>query len=778
MLPALALLIAFQAVPDSGPSFDGRARQLRVPIPRLEEAVRVDGVLDEPVWERAARLTGFSQYQPVDSRPAEEPTEILVWYSPTAIHFGIRAFEPHGDVVRATSADRDNIGADDQVQILLDTYGDRRRAFLFGVNPLGAQQDGIRSDQYSGGAGGQFRGGGGVASMNILDGNSDLNPDFVFESHGRLTPWGYEVEVRVPFKSLRYQDAEPQSWGLNVLRRTQHTGYQDSWAPVVRASASFLDQSGWLDGLHDLHRGLVLEATPTATNRLTGHRIGTSGWGYRDSVDLGLSVRYGITPNLGLDGTLNPDFSQVEADVGQVTINERFALYFPEKRPFFLEGLELFDSPNQLIYTRQIVNPDVGAKLAGKLGAMDVGALAAMDSRSQSSTGSRPLFGALRLRRDLGRSSTLGLVATAREDGDDFSRLAGADVRIVHSRLYFVELQAVQSWTDSAGHGIAGPLLSATWDRTGRAFGFNYEATAIAPQFRARAGFVNRVGIVHTHAFNRFTFYGRRGSTLEQVSTFINGHEVFDWDEIRLDRGLEGSLGVSSQATLRGGWSLGASLSRAFYRLVPADYADYQVQGELASTPFHVPDVLDGLWSGGPSVSTPVFRTFSASASASIGGTAIFPEAARGRQAQLSASLNWRPTAQVRVAAQFVRSVLTRSRDATQFSTEDIPRLKVEYQATRSIFVRFVGQYTARRRDDLRDQVSGLPLLVGGAPAGGYRSNELRVDWLFSYRPSPGTLVFLGYGSSLTEPEAFRMGDELKRTADGFFAKVSYVFRT
>ena len=778
LIPILSLLLVVQA-PDSGPAFDGRARQLRVPIPRLEEAVRVDGVLDEPVWERAARLTGFSQYQPVDSRPAEEPTEILVWYSPTAIHFGIRAFEPHGDVVRATSADRDNIGADDQVQILLDTYNDRRRAFLFGVNPLGAQQDGIRSDQYAGGAGGAFRGGGGVASMNILDGNVDLNPDFVFESRGRLTPWGYEVEISIPFKSLRYQDADPQTWGLNVLRRTQHSGYQDSWTPVVRASASFLDQSGWLEGLTDLHRGLVLEATPTATNRLTGRRIGTSGWGYRDTVDVGLSVRYGLTPNLGLDGTLNPDFSQVEADVGQVTINERFALFFPEKRPFFLEGLELFDSPNQLIYTRQIANPDLGFKLAGKAGDMDVGALVAADARSQSRTDSRPLFGALRLRRDLGRSSTVGVVATAREDGADYSRLAGADLRIVHSRLYFVELQAVQSWTDSAGSRFAGPMLSATWDRTGRSFGFNYKVHAIAPQFRARAGFVNRVGIVDAHAFNRFTVYGRRGATVEQISTFVNGNETWAWDDLALDRGLEGSASVTSQATLRGGWSLGFSLSRAFYRLLAPDYGAYRVQdGAGGSTPFHVPDLLDGLWSGGPSVSTPVFRTFSASASANVGGTAIFPEAARGRQARISGSLNWRPTAQVRVAAQYVRNVLTRSRDGSQFSTEDIPRVKVEYQATRSIFVRFVGQYTARLRDDLRDQASERPLLVGGVPATGYRSNEFRVDWLFSYRPSPGTLVYLGYGSSLSEPEAFRMGDELRRTADGFFAKVSYVFRT
>jgi hypothetical protein len=758
MLAALIpLALAAQVVTDSGPVFDGRARQLRVRIPRFEETAQVDGVLDEAVWARAARLTGFSQYQPVDSRPAEEPTDVFVWFGPTAIYFGIRAYEPHGDVVRATRADRDNIGSDDQVQILLDTYNDRRRAFLFGVNPFGVQQDGIRSDQFSGGAGGAFQGGGGFGQMNILDGNVDLNPDFVFESRGHLTAWGYEVEIRIPFKSLRYQDGNPQDWSLNILRRTQHSGYQDSWTPVVRASASFLNQSGWLEGLHDLRRGLVLEATPTVTGRLTGGQ-GDAGWRYRDTTELGLSVRYGVTPNLSLDGTLNPDFSQVEADVGQVTINERFALFFPEKRPFFLEGLELFDSPNQLIYTRQIVNPDFGVKLAGKLGATNIGALAAQDAGGRSLTGHRPLFGALRLRSDLGRSSSVGLVATAREDGSDHSRLAGADVRVVHSRLYFVELQAVQSATDSAGHRFSGPLLAATWDRTGRAWGFNYGITGIAPTFRAKAGFVNRVGVIQAHAYNRFTVYGRRGALIEQVSTFVSAMQTWSWDAFDLARGLEGSAGVSSGATLRGGWSVSVNGSRAFYRFQDASYASYGLLSGPDTVGFVPPDAVKGLWSGGLSASTPAFRTFSASVSASAGAAAIFAEAAR-------------------VAAQYVRNVLDRSRDGSRFSTEDIPRLKVEYQATRSIFFRLVGQYASRRRDGLLDPFE-RPLLVGGRPAAGFTANQFNVDWLFSYRPGPGTLIYLGYGSTLTEGEAFTFGRDLRRTADGFFAKVSYLFRS
>ena len=175
----MTTLSALFLLQDPTPDFSGRANQTKVPIPRIESAIAVDGRLDEPVWRQAARLTDFSQYQPVDGRPSAEPTEVLVWYAPDAIFFGIRAREIHGDVVRATKANRDNITSEDHIQILLDTNNDHRVAFLFGVNPLGVQQDGTRSDQFGGGAGGFSATGGGTRDINPLEGNVDLNPDYV-----------------------------------------------------------------------------------------------------------------------------------------------------------------------------------------------------------------------------------------------------------------------------------------------------------------------------------------------------------------------------------------------------------------------------------------------------------------------------------------------------------------------------------------------------------------------------------------------------------------------
>ncbi len=769
----LSLALAIQ---DSALSFSGRAGQLKVAIPRLEAAAVIDGRLDDAPWREAARLVGFSQFQPVDGRSAEEPTEVLVWYGSDAIYFGVKARELHGSVVRATKANRDNIGSEDQIQILLDTYNDHRIAFLFGVNPLGVQQDGTRSDNFGGGAGGRFGGGGGFGSMNPLEGNVDLNPDYVYESRGRLVEDGYEVEIRIPFKSLRYQEGARQDWGINVLRRVQHSGFQDSWTPAVRANASFLGQSGILQGLHDLRRGLVLEMTPTVTGRLDGSRLASQKWDYASTGDVGGDLRWGISQNLTLNGTVNPDFSQVEADVGQVTLNERFALFYPEKRPFFLDGLELFDTPNQLIYTRQIGNPDAGVKLAGKVGRFNIATLAAADGQSQSASGDRtPVFGVARIRTDLGRNNTFGAVLTTREEGGIHSRLAGADVRLYHSKLYFLELQAVQSWTaPGTGSSQTGPLFHAMWDRTGRGWGFNYSVRAVAPDFQAAAGFVNRRDIIDVNAFNRLSGYGSKGALLETYTAFFGVSRLWRYSAPG-DGPLEGGEFIFPSATLRGGWQLSANLGRNFFSYDPVFYQGLEVVSGTGQVPFTVPGPERDQWSTSFRVTTPTFQRFSLSAGVGFARTPIFREAAPGRSRRFDATIDLRPTEALRGTFQLTRLTLNRRRDGSRFSSETIPRLKVEYQLNRSVFFRFIGQYAARERDSLVDRV-GRPMLVGGIRDSGEISNEFQMDLLFSYRPSPGTLVYLGYGSTSTEPDEFRFR-ALRRREDGFFGKVSYLFR-
>jgi hypothetical protein len=778
----LLLLLALQApdpAPAAAPVYRGSDRQLDVAIPRIDTAATVDGRLDEPVWQRAALLTGFSQYRPVDSRPAADSTEVLVWYAPDAIWFGIRAFESHGQVVRATLADRDNIGADDYVQILLDTYDDHRRALIFAVNPLGMQQDGVRTEGQDAGA----AGGAGVTNGRF-DGIVDINPDYTYESKGHVTPWGYEVEVRIPFKSLRYQSADPQRWGIQIVRTTQHSGYEDTWTPVVRASASFLIQSGRFTGLTGLHRGLVMDLNPEFTTKVDGTpRTPPADYLYIATPEVGGNVRWGITQNLGLNATVNPDFSQVEADVGQVTVNERFALFFPEKRPFFLEGLEQYDTQNRLIYTRRIVSPLGGAKLIGKVGGTNVAYLAAVDDRSQSTSGEHPLYNLLRVRRDLGASSSAGLVYTDRVDGSAYNRVLGGDARLIWHKIWFSAVQLVGSWTlDNQGPRFA-PLWDVTlYDRTGRSYGNHAELIGIHPGFVAASGFVPRANIVAGRWFNRFTWYGKPGGLIEQIQTFTGASPIWRYDDFTKLRGIfEGGWSSTWSATFRGGWGLSAAVSDNMQRWDSATYAGYRVDRTVDTAAFALPSGIYNLWGGTAGVTSPN-RALTFGANASYGSAPIFAEAARGRVVALQGEAQWRPTPAVRIDAMWVHQRLTRARDGSRFSTANIPRVKIEYQLTRDIFVRYVGQYVAQNRTALVDPRTGQPLVLDSAtvqrlgPAASSSSNDFRNDLLFSYRPTPGTVLFLGYGTSLTEPDAFRF-QSLSRTGDGFFLKASYLFR-
>ena len=777
----LAALLAVLQVPQgpTGLTYHGRRGELDVAIPRIEADAVIDGVLDDAVWRQAAVLTGFSQYMPVDGVPAADSTEVLAWYAPHGIYFGIRAFEPHGNV-NATLADRDRIDTDDYVQILLDTFNDRRRALVFGVNPLGVQADGIRSE-------GSMSAAGGRSATGRFE-NVDMNPDFVYESKGRVTDFGYEVEMFIPFKSLRFQSGEPQDWAINVIRRVQHSGYEDTWVPARRANASFLTQSGTLRGLQGLRRGLVLDLNPFATGRLDGAPATDGGWSYDATPEIGANVRWGITSNLTLDGTVNPDFSQVEADVGVITVNERFAVYYPEKRPFFLEGLEQFDTPNQLIYMRRIAEPVGGAKLTGKIGSTNVGFLSAVDARAYSASGAdSPIYNLVRLRHDLGANSTAGFSYTDKIDGDDYNRVASADAHMVFAKLYFIEVQVAGAFTRTDGENRFGPLWQITADRTGRSWGFNYSLKGIHPDFETQSGFVPRAGIVEPRITNRISTYGRPGALLESFTTFIMMGGTWGYDQFfDLDAPLETSVRANNRFTLRGGWTPSVTPTWQTAAFDPDFYSDYYVAstsgGVTDTIPFAVPGRVNDAVALSLGVATPQFPLFSASVGVDLGKDIAYFEPSRASALGFNTSVTLRPTEQLRVELRYAYARLDRERDGSRLSTAHIPRVKLEYQVSRPLFLRLVGQYTSQARDALRDPRTDQPILFYDSDTDSYETstttttNDLRLDVLLSFRPTPGTVLFLGYGSSLTEADRFRFRD-LERVADGFFAKVSYLFR-
>ncbi len=761
-LPVLLLLVqpAMAQAPPPSPTVVSGVGSPTVTIPRIDAAVKIDGVLDEPVWSQAARLGHFSQYQPADGRPAEEETEVLVWYSPTAIYFGIVARDRDPSSVRATMPDRDNLDSEDTVTLYLDTFHDLRRAFFFTVNPLGAQQDGMHSE--AGFNAGTLSGGG-------MD---DKTPDFQFDSKGRLTDFGYVVEVRIPFKTLRYPGGRaPQTWGLQIRRSVQRTQYKDTWTDARRAGESFLAQSGAIAGLHDMERGIVTETQPVLVVSENGSRETAGAPFVRDRPDLkpGLNFRFSTT-SLTVDTTVNPDFSQIEADAAQVTVNQRFALYYPEKRPFFLEGIDMFATPNQLVYTRQIVDPIAGAKLTGKLGSWNVAYLG-MKEREESGGA---LFNIARVRRDVGSGSTYGATFTDRSAQGEDNRVVEFDARTIFKKLWYYQVQVAESWTDNPdGTHNTSPMWMAELDATGRAYGINYKLIGIGTNFQGDAGYVPRNDIVQGTFYNRYSWYGAKGARFETFSVHYNVNRIWRYEDFGRRGPIEGVDSLYLQFGWRGGWSLNANMQRVFWDFQDDLYVTYQL-GQTGAP--YVPLDRVGGFTPDISVKTPVYRTFDAQVEVSRGPVAVFAEGSAGHQTSVSATVNERPTRSLRLQAMLTASRIVRDRDGSEFALTVIPRFKVEYQPTRTIFFRMVGQYQSQRQDLLLDATEGQPLLVAGVIPPAQKSDGLRLDWLASYKPTPGTMVFFGYGASFATDRTLSLAN-LQRMSDGFFLKVAYLFR-
>jgi hypothetical protein len=766
------------AAADTLVTYDGSAGRIQVPIPRLEADVTIDGVLDEPVWRQVPRLTGFSQFSPADGRTAEQDTEVLVWYSPTAIHFGVRARAKPGSV-RATLANRDRLAEEDRIEFYLGTYNDGHQALVFGVNPLGVQQDGTLAEQGRSGSGREA---------------TDLSPDFVYTSRGRVTDEGFEIEVRIPFKTLRYQSVDPQDWGFHVIRRVQATGHEDSWAPAQRAASSFLGQSGRLQGLRQLRRGVVMDLNPVLTARATGTPNPTklASWDYANSAEFGGNVRWGISPNLTLNGTYNPDFSQVEADASQILTDPRRALFFPEKRPFFLEGIEQFATPNQLVYSRRIAAPVAATKLTGKVSGTTVATMFALDGKEVSRTGGQhPFFAIARVQRDLQGGSRAGMVFTNRSEPGYANQVAGFDARVVTKGGLAVSGQFAGSRTTIDGVSATAPLWEFDVRRQGRHLSFNAGFEGVSDQFVAAAGFIAVPDAVTLNGGPTFTAFGRPGAFVARASINPAANLRWIYDDFVGGRSLlDRQFFINGNVEFRGGWSFSF---HTWFERFGYDFRLYRSYALERHLPSGVVDTI-APYPGGPAVhnigpsltlATPWVGPFSARLNATFGNDVNYEEWSPAKIFFVNSTIQFRPTSQLRADGTYVLTWYQRRSDGSVVSVSHIPRLRVEYQVTRAIFLRVVGEYRSSHRDALRDDGrTNDPILILDPRDGQYKrglaleqqSNSLRGDFLFSYQPSPGTVFFAGYGGGYLDQGRFRFSD-LTRTSDGFFVKASYLFR-
>ncbi len=407
-----------------------------VRVPRFDKPPVIDGKLDDEVWKQAAVFKDFYQINPGDNIAPSRPTEAFIGYDSKFLYLAFHCYD-EPDKVRGTVAKRDQIFGEDNVRVFLDTFNDQRKAYVLGWNPLGIQQDGIMTE----GEG------------------TDFSVDIVMESKGQITSDGWVVEVAIPFKSLRYEAGKDKLWGIEVWRNIDRFNDEiDSWTPSSRDISSQLSQEGHLTGLEGISTERTLEIIPSLTVSETGKRVNAltpaqlaanpapldPGRMLNPPIkgDLGLTMKYSLTPTVTLDLTVNPDFAQVEADQTVVTANQRFPIFFEEKRPFFLEGIDIFQTRLQAVHTRAIVNPDIAVKLTGKRGRNTFGVLLASDKAPGNFTGderANPVnfrfldknayIAIVRLKHDVGKESSIGFLATSYNFIEKHNQLAGIDGR-------------------------------------------------------------------------------------------------------------------------------------------------------------------------------------------------------------------------------------------------------------------------------------------------------------------------------------------------------------
>ena len=470
--------------------------------PRTTLAPLIDGRLDDEIWRHAAHITEFVQLSPLDGAPATEDSDVYIAYDNANIYVGFHAHFSNPAGLRANRKDRDIRTGDDVFWLYFDPFLDQQRAYSFAVNAYGIQIDAIVSPRGGGGFGG--RGGRGGPGSGLPFG--DMTWDALFDSAGQIVPDGFTAELAIPFKSLRYPQrgpGSPHQWGFQIARRIRAQDETVVWSAVSREVAGFLPQMGVLEGMTGLSTSRNIEILPTFTAVQFGSLDDTGSFASADTrPEGGVNLKYGVTSNLTADATFNPDFSQIESDRPQIELNQRFNLFFPELRPFFLEGAEIFRvrAPVTLVHTRTIADPDYGAKLTGKTGDTTIGVMFANDAApgnvadiEDPASGKTAQTFVGRVRYDLYSESYVGAIVTNREFADSHSRVAGLDARFRLGNTHELGLNAVGTQhRDLDGVDTSGHLLNVFFRKSGRSLGYMAAHYSLSPDFKTDVGFVRR----------------------------------------------------------------------------------------------------------------------------------------------------------------------------------------------------------------------------------------------------------------------------------------------
>jgi|Deesub1362B_J571_1020462.scaffolds.fasta_scaffold01341_1 hypothetical protein len=494
-------------------------------LPELSQPPIIDGYLNDLCWKEAFKIEKFTQFEPKENSPPTEKTIAYLGFDRKNFYIAFRCFDSEPEKIRASLSKRDHIFLDDFVGFVLDTFNAKKRAFQFVVNPLGIQEDSIITEEPL---------------------KEDLSWDTYFISKGRIDDKGYIVEIAIPFKSIRFPNASVQKWGIHIFRRIRRKSERIHWIPLSRDASGYLIQAGTLEINGEIERGRNFEMMPVTT--------GLKRMNETFDPDFGLNLKYGITSNFTADFSYNPDFSHIEADLPQVDVNLRYALYYPEKRPFFYEAKDVFESLISVVYTRRIIDPLWGAKLTGKIGKTTIGFINAYDenpteslweiSKIEEKKKDKALFNIFRLKRDLYPQSYIGFILTDKEIGKDiysysrYNRVVGIDGQLKFKKYYTFAFQALYSKTKFKDKktGLS-PALSLWLKHSSRKLFFDISWFSIHPDFEASSGFIRRKDVKKLNIRFAYKYYAQK-KFLILFRPMIHYKRYYDFKNILTDEAV------------------------------------------------------------------------------------------------------------------------------------------------------------------------------------------------------------------------------------------------
>lgn len=706
-------------------------------IPRVTSKVKIDGIVDEEAWEKALVMELKYEVQPGENVEPPVKTEVLLVYSNSHLYAAFRAYDPNPSSISAHIRERDNISGDDWVSLCIDTFNDERRCFGFVCNAFGVQYDEITTSE-----------GGGEAW------------DAIWDSAGRINAQGYVVEMAIPFSSLLFQrksSNQHQVWGIDAMRSyPRNVRHLISLFPWDRNNNCYMCQAEKLIGFAGATPGKNIELDPTLYSIYTQERDDFPVGDFIEKekkLDPGLTARWGFTPNLTLSATVNPDFSNVEADIPQLDINTRFAIYYPEKRPFFLEGASIFNTRFQAVHTRALADPDWGIKITGKEGKHAIGFFSVRDHITNllipGSQGSRStsmdmntLGSVLRYRLDVGKSSTLGILATDREGEDYFNRMAGVDgdLRVTPKdriRFQFLGSQSRYPQEISAGYqqpeeNFTGTALDVFYHHDTRSFDWHVGYTDVSADFRADLGFMPQAGFRYFDAGLAHSWNRPRGYWFTVLNVGTSYMVEKDYHGNLLSRGV--TFDFNYIGPVRSYFNLASHLGKRTYGGIEFDHNHVYFNGAVRPS-----------------------GTFEFFFNGLMGDGIDFDNIQPGNRFQLGGTVRLRLGRHLDLMLdhKFERFNV----DAGRLYTANISYLRLVYYFNKRTFLRGILKYVYYKYNT---DLYGFPIDP--------RFKHLFSQFLFSYEINPRTVLFLGYSDDYYGYHTVAL-TQSNRT---FFVKIGY----